>query len=270
MRKLTVVVVAAMILLAGCSGGGGGAASPTEEGTDAPATGTSTEGTPAGDLIEGTPMEPTTPDDDSSSEPTPLSAVSSDDSLAEATEIDGTWYNGTEQTRGVTRNDTSNNRELVKYTDESGTTSAVYTTEDYVAVRNGTTGDVEYGGPDSFIGFGVSSCARFTATAPLFYVGVVEWEQSGTTTVDGEQAVVYESSSLNETTLSNSQNLDLGFEQSEVQSVDGEIVIRSDGRIDSVTIEIEAASGTYGGETSIEYDDITVSQPDWVNESEAP
>ena len=139
MRKLTVVLVAAMILLAGCSGGGGGAASPTEDSEmNATATGTGNGNSTSGDVA-------------------PQSAVSDDNTFSSATEIDGTWYNGSQQSSALIRNDTSNDRKLTEYTDESGTTSELYTTEDYVAVRNGTTGDVQYGGPDSFIGPALAS-----------------------------------------------------------------------------------------------------------------
>jgi hypothetical protein len=278
MRKVTVVVVAAMILLAGCSGGGGGAASPTEDsGTDAPATGTPTDGssmeaTPTdGSSMEATP----TPDDDSSDTDsqsggggTLVSAVS-DDPFGDATVTDGTWYNGTEQSSALIRNDTDAGRELIELTRPSGTTS-LYTTDDYVAVRNGTTGEVQYGGPDSFIGAGVAFEAGFTAYGVVFYIGAVEWEQTTTTTVDGEAADVYESDSLNETALNSNRNLNLGFEQSDVQSVDGRIVIGSDGKIQSANVQIETADGTYGGDLSLEYDDITVTKPSWVDESQAP
>ena len=280
MRKLTVVVVAAMILLAGCSGGGGGAASPTEESeTDAPATGTPMENATSNDSMEpATPTEPTTPDDDDdaadddtqSGDTNPRSVASESDPLEEATEIEGTTYNGTSEATAVIRNDTSNNRELIEYTDESGTTSEVYNTEDYVAYRNGTTGEVQYGGADSFVGGGVQFAAGFTALGPLFYVGLVEWEQTGTTTVDGEDALVYEGDSLNQTAFDEGQLTSGQFGQGEVQSVDGRIVVGSNGRVYSSNVEIETQDGTYGGDMSVSYDDITVTQPGWVDESQAP
>ena len=81
---------------------------------------------------------------------------------------------------------------------------------------------------------------------------------------------MYESDSLNETGLNTGQGINYGFEQSEVQSVDGEMVISSEGQIHSTTIEIETQDGTYGGEMSAEYGDITLTKPAWVDESEAP
>lgn len=220
-----------------------------------------------------TPIEPSTPaggDNSESSDTTPLSAVLSDDPLEEAREVDGTTYNGTSQATAVLRNDTSNNRELIEYTDESGTTSEVYTASDYVAYRNGATGEEQYGGPDSTVGGSVQFEAAFTAIGPLFYTDLVEWEQTGTTTVNGEDALVYEGDSLNQTAFDGGQFGAGQIEQSEVQSVDGRIVVGSNGRVYSTNVEIETQDGTYGGDMSVNYDDITVTQPGWVDESQAP
>jgi hypothetical protein len=182
-----------------------------------------------------------------------------------------TLYNGSDQSDVLARNDTANSRELVSLTSQS-TSGSVYTTEDYVAARNGTTGEVEYGEPDSSVGSSTEFAAGFTLIGGLFYVGLVEWEESGTTTVDGEEAIVYESDSLNETALSQNEGsgTGFGFEQSEVQSVNGEFVVGQDGQVHSITVEIETPEGTYGIDMAFEYDDITISKPAWVDESEAP
>ena len=280
MRKLTVVVIAAMILLAGCSGGGGGAASPTEESrTDTPASNTPAEETAADDSMEpatetpapGTPAPGTpTPDDDDSSQSgiDPIESAVSDEPFAGVTVVDGTTYNGSQQTSAVISNDTANERELVEYTDESGTTSEVYTTADYIAVRNGTTGEVTYGGSDSLVGSSVSFRASSTAYGAAFFIGIVEWEQTGTTTIDGEEATVFESDRFNQTVYEQSR-LQFGFESQDVQSTDGRIVVTSDGRFKSVTVQIETENGTYGGDMSVRYDDITLDKPSWVDESQS-
>jgi len=252
MRKATVVVVAAMILLAGCSGGGGGAASPGEESTT-----TLVNNTSEGDIQS-----------DSTS---PLASTATNSQLDNSTEVDMTLYNGSDQSDVLIRNDTANSREFVQLNSQSQSGS-VYTTEDYVAARNGTTGEVEYGEPDSFVGSELEFAADLGALSGLFYIGTVEWEESGTTTVDGEEAIVYESDSLNETVLSQNEGsgTGFGFEQSEVQSVNGEFVVGQDGQVHSITVEIETPEGTYGIDMAFEYDDITVEKPDWVDESEAP
>ncbi|MDS0282064.1 DUF7537 family lipoprotein [Haloarcula onubensis] len=274
MRKATVVVVAVVILLAGCSGGGGGAASPTEEsGTDASASGTPTDG---GSM--DTPMEPTstpTADGDETDtgsgpgEPTPQSAAANSNPLDNATVTEATVYNGSQQTDVLIRNETAG-AELVEYTRPSTGTASLYTTDDYVAYRNGTTGNVEYGGPDSYVGTGVSISAEFTVIRALLYVDLVEWEETGTTTVDGESALVFESDSLNQTALNEDPNFETGSQQSAVQSVDGRMVIGTDGRVHSVNVQIETPDGTIGSDVSFGYDDITVDTPGWVDESQAP
>jgi len=234
-------------------------ATPTGDGTMAPETSTPTPG------------EDGDTDDDSteSSDVTPQSAVGDGNPFADATVVNGTAYNGSQQSSAVIRNETANNRQLFEYTDESGETSSVYATEDYVAVRNGSTGEVEYGGPDSGLGAFVAFEAMVTAYGPTLFVGVVEWEQTGTTTVDGEEALVFGSDSFNQTGYEEG-DIQITFESDEVESTDGRMVITSDGQVTSVDIEIETVDGTYGGNISAEYDDITVTQPSWVDESQAP
>jgi len=206
-----------------------------------------------------------------SGDTSPLSAAADSSPLDNSTAVDMTLYNGSDQSDVLARNDTANSRELVSLTSQS-TSGSVYTTEDYVAARNGTTGEVEYGEPDSSVGSSTEFAAGFTLIGGLFYVGLVEWEESGTTTVDGEEAIVYESDSLNETALSQNEGsgTGFGFEQSEVQSVNGEFVVGQDGQVHSITVEIETPEGTYGIDMAFEYDDITVEKPDWVDESQAP
>lgn len=208
-------------------------------------------------------------DDASSTSNTPLSAVESDDPFAGATEFDGTAYNASQQTNALMINDTANDRELVELNRPSKGSAIVYTTNDYVAYRNTTTGTVRYGESDGAVGRRVVFRAAFTALTPVFYVDIVEWEQIGTTTVDGQDALVYGSSSFNETGYETASRR-FDFEPSDVRSTGGRMIISSDGRIHSVTVEIETTQGTYGGDLSVTYDDSTVDKPDWVDESQAP
>ncbi|WP_262179827.1 DUF7537 family lipoprotein [Haloarcula laminariae] len=255
MRKSTVIVVAALLLLAGCSGGD---VSPTEPGT--------ADGTETGTQIEGT---PTAGGDGAESGGTgSLSTAGGDNLIDSATETNVTVFNGSDQTNVLIRNDTAAGRELVELTRPSGTT-AVYSTADYVAARNGTTGDVQYGETNSTVGVATNIKAGAAVIGGFLYTGFVEWTETGTTTVDGEDAVVYEGASLNESELSGNTT-ESGFARSDVQSVDGRAVVGPDGRIHSLTVTIETPEGTYGTEMAFRYDDITVSQPDWVDESRAP
>lgn len=257
MRKAMVVVIAATVVLAGCSGGGG-SVTPTEPGTAGP--------TESGTEIGGTP----TPggSDSEPSDTSSLVTAGSDNLLDSATETDVTVFNGTEQTSVLIRNDTAAGRELVELTRPSGTTE-VYSTDDYVAVRNGTTGDVQYGKANSTIGLATDVGAGFIVVGGLLYTGLLKWDETGTTTVDGEEGVVYEGESLNTTELTGNTTAS-GLEQSEVRSVDGRAVTGPDGRIHSLTVRIETPEGTYGTEMSFRYDGITVTQPEWVDESQAP
>ncbi|WP_324665130.1 DUF7537 family lipoprotein [Haloarcula sediminis] len=256
MRKAIVIVIAATVLLAGCSGGGGNA-SPTKPGTaDATEPGTEIGATPTaggnGSESGGTGS---------------LSAAGGNNFIDSATETDVAVFNGTGRTDVRIRNDTAAGRKLVELT--RGSETAAYTTNDYVAVRNGTTGDVQYGDANSTIGVATEVKAWGAVVGGLLYTGFVEWAETGTTTVDGEQADVYEGDSLNATAV-NSNTTEAGFEQRDVQSVDGRAVVGSDGRIHSLTIRIETPAGTYGTEMSFGYGNVTVSQPDWVDESQAP
>jgi len=241
-------MVAAMLLLAGCSGGG-------------------TDGTPTNNTTAADEMNMSQPSD-----PSELTNLSSGegDAFANATRIDATLFNGTEQLRLLTENDTAAGTQLLRINTSTGGTTTLYSTGDYTALRNTTSGEVEYGGPGSNIGFGVGFLSVFILAGSAGYAGLVEWDAAGTTTVDGESAFVYESDSLNETAFDERQRLNDGFEQGDVQSTDGRMVIGPDGRIYSINVEIETADGTFGTDMSIGYDDITITKPGWVDESEAP
>jgi len=263
MSRLAVVSVVLMVALAGCSTGSDG-------GNE-----TSPESTATTELTE----EGTTPSDDTNGEPgsqpnlsTALSNLDGEDPFSDATSVEATLFNGSDQITILAQNDTDAERELIELSSSEGGTNSLYTTNDYRATRNTTTGETQYGQPDGNVGAGVGFGAAFGLFASLSYVGVVEWQEGGTTSVDGDTGYVYEADSLNETVFENQviENLNLGFEQSEVQSVDGRMVIDEGGQIRSVNVEIETPDGTYGTELSVEYDDITIDKPDWVDESEAP
>lgn len=259
MRKATVVLVAAMIVLAGCSGGGG-TATPTD-GADDTEDGTMT---PGGDVGP----QPSTEEVFSS-----LNSSSGGDPFGNATELDMTLYNGSDSTLTVLiQNNTDTGTQLTQFSSE-GETLTLYSTSDYVAQRNSTSGEIQYGEPDGNIGFGVNFAAAFALFAGLSYISLVEWEPAGTTSVNGGTGYVYEATSLNETALNNQGNQQMinpSFEQSDVQSVSGQMVVTSDIQFQSLTVEIETPDGTYGTDLSLRYDPVTIDKPDWVDESQAP
>lgn len=258
MKKATVVLVAAMILLAGCSGGGG-TATPTDTETG------NGDGTTTPGSADGTDSQPSAQEALSD-----LNSSSSSQPFANATEIEMTLFNGSDNVSLLIQNDSAAGTELIRLSSPSGGTQTFYNTTDYAALRNTTSGEVRYSEPGGNLGFGVAFASAFLLFGGLSYVGVVEWQQGGTTSIDGGSGFVYEADSLNETALSDQQNTDLGFQQGQVQSVDGRMVVSSEGRIQSITVEIETPDGTYGTDIALSYDPVTIQKPDWVDESQAP
>jgi hypothetical protein len=262
MRKATVVLVAAMILLAGCSGGGG-TATPTDTETDTENGGM--DGTTTPGMNDGTADQPNV------SEALQSLNTSDSDLFADATAIEMTLYNGSQQTEVLIQNDSATNTELIRFSTPQSGTLTYYNTTDYAALRNTSSGEVQYGAPGGNLGFGVGFGAALTLFAGLSYVSFVEWEQGGTTTVNGETAFVYEGDSLNQSALSSgdSQGFNPNFDQGSVDSVDGEMIINSDGQLQSINIDIRRSGERFGVDFSVNYDSVTIQTPDWVDESEA-
>lgn len=254
MKKATVALVAVMVVLAGCSGGGGTATQGTETTSD--------------DTMDGN----TNVEQPNVSEA--LSSLNTSDSelFANATSLDMTVYNGSEQTSVLIQNDSSANTELIQFSRQS-TTTTFYNTTDYTALRNSSSGEIRYGEPGGNLGFGVAFGAAIFIFVGISYAGFVEWQEGGTTTVDGETAFVYEADSLNQTALNRNtegnQNFSPNFDQGSVDSVDGEMIISADGQLQSINIDIRRSGERYGVDFSVNYDPVTIEKPDWVDESEA-
>jgi hypothetical protein len=262
MRKATVVLVAAMIVLAGCSGGGGTATPTDTENGDM--NGTTTPG-----MGDGTASQPNVSEALSSLN---TSSDSNSELFANATELDMTIYNGSEEVGVLIQNDSAANTELVQLSTSAGTTT-FYNTTDYAALRNTSSGEVRYGEPGGNIGFGVAFGAALFLFAGVSYVGIVEWEEAGTTTVDGETAFVYEADSLNQTAINSSSDSDSfgpNFGDGSVDSVDGEMIISSSGQLQSLNVELMNSGERFGVDLTLSYDPVTIETPDWVDESQAP
>ena len=221
-------------------------------------------------------VETTTPDDsmdDTDGSQPAVSNVLSDssdsDPFANATQIEMTLYNGSQQVDLLIQNDTDSNAQILQLSRDAGTTT-LYQTSDYVATRNTTSGEVQYGEPDGNVGFGVSFASALFLFSGLSYASAVEWDEAGTTTVDGTNAFVYEADSLNQSFFENQQGFQATIESGSVQSVDARAVIKENGRIDSIEVLMETDRGTVGSSLVVSYDDISVEKPDWVDESQAP
>lgn len=96
----------------------------------------------------------------------------------------------------------------------------------------------------------------------------MDWEKSGTTTVDGSEAYVFEADSINRSALDTDRS-GLTLEADNVESATGRLVIDSDGRLRSARVRITTPEGTSGVDLTIETgDDITVEKPDWIDDSQ--
>ncbi|MUV90623.1 hypothetical protein GJ629_12535 [Halapricum sp. CBA1109] len=272
MRKLAAIMFAFMIVLAGCSGGGTTATPTDADGGDAPDDEGEMDATPTPDGDDGTDGDES---DDGTDTDQPdlretLRNTGSGGPLENATQVEFTLYNGTQQIDVLIRNDTSADRELIRLTRANGDTTTLYSTGDYAALRNTTTGQIRYGEPDGRIGTGLSFGASILIFGGLSYAGAVEWEAAGTTSVGGQDAAVFEADSLNRTAFENpDEGLNYGFEPDDVQSVDGRFVVTSEGGIRSISVDIVTGAGTFGTEISLTYEDVSVTKPDWVDESQA-
>lgn len=280
MRKLAIVLVAVTVLFAGCiAPGGGESPTPSETTTDTEA-GTQT----AAETTTGTEAETPTESVEQTTETSGQgnssgwavvesfklvshSTGGDNSSTRSLTEAKFTYYHGMNQSNIQVKQE--DGRLLVSNNFTGTNLSAretVYSTDDYIAVRNHTAGDVTYTDPDNESATNrVRELKLVIGLATNLYDSMLDWQQTGTTTVDGSDAQVYESDTLNTT------NESAPFDTSNVQSVEARKVVDSTGVARSMTVKIITPSGTYGVEVSTSFDDdVAVSKPDWVDESQSP
>jgi len=277
MRKAAIFLVALMVVFAGCSSGGNGG---NETDTNSTATPEMDEGdmTPSANDSDGGENtdgdSDTGPDGDSDSngddgtdgEPTfetsPMAAANtSEDLFSGSVEVDMTLINGSEQASFLWRNDTQN--QLVQLDRPSGSSDTYYITDGGSAYRNSSTGETRYGSGDGRLA-GEAALSAFFAFAGFAYIGIMDWEQARTTTVDGQDAIVYEADSLNQ---SATENTDFQTDGAEIQSATGEMVVTENG-LKSASVRITTSEGEAGVDLTITRGGISVSQPSWVDESQ--
>jgi len=260
MRKVTVLAVVLMVALAGCSTGGDGGGETSPEST---ATEDMTEAggmTDDGESGDGTDSNGGSDDQAASGIGLEDAFSSQESAFSGSVELDMTIINGSEESTLVWRNDTE--RQFVTLTRPSGSTDVYYLTESGSAYRNSSTGETRYGSGDGRIATEAGFTAFF-ALAGFAYIGVMDWEQARTTTVDGEQAVVFEADSINQSAIEDS-NFEM---QGEIQSATGQMTVTADG-ISSASVRITVPRGEVGTDLTITRGGITVEQPDWVDESQ--
>lgn len=300
MRKLAVVLVALMIVLAGCSGGGNGGGETDADETETPEVTADTTTDDPGDGMDGSDegsddsdaddsgdggdgMDGSDGDSDSSdgddsdssdsdgSDDSDSDQGTSDIELSQAlntsaqgpfsgsVELDMTLINGSREQQFVWRNDTQ--RQLIRL-DTGGATDTYYLSDQGAAYRNSSTGETRYGGPDGMLATEAGFSA-FIALAGFSYVGILEWDRTGTTTVNGQQAVTFESDSVNRTAIDeNDFSVD-----GDIESATGEMTVTENG-IQSASVRITGGGMEAGVDLTITRGDVTVEAPDWVDESQ--
>jgi len=253
MRKIMTVVVVLTVLLAGCSFGGS-SGTPTA----------GTNGSAADANMDGSVND--------------LPGVANNEvqnSSALVTTFQEEAYSGYADLRFSVetansdytvryRNDTEQQLYEASTANQSGST-VYYVTDGTAAVRNTTTGEVQYGSER----FGIASQARFTLFVPQLYVGitsVLDWETAGTTTVDGEPRYVLEADSINNTATEGS-NWNLSSANT---TVDGRFTVGTDGIIRSGDITLSTEGDSADITFSLRKDEsMNVTAPDWYDETEA-
>lgn len=302
MRYITTALVVVMVVLAGCNTGGTGG-TPTAEttGTEAGTTtenGTTTEmSTPNSEM--STPADATGGDDTGGDDATGGDDTTVDDtpqSGVDASEVPGfqgsqltnssalllayyesvltgytefeTTYEGNGEATAVSvdrftfqlRNDTQQQLFVENFSNRQQTT---YVDGAKAAVRNETTGEIRYSNESNFVGQGAAYLAATYTRFTLNFLYPVDWEATGTTTVDNEEHYVIEPTGLNETRLPA-----VPVSAENVTSVDGRLVVGTDGVVHTGNVQLEGAadiSVTYSLRTD---DSIDVTAPDWYDESQ--
>ncbi|WP_276250040.1 DUF7537 family lipoprotein [Haloarcula rara] len=248
MRTVLTVLVVVTVLLAGCNTGGS---------VDTP-TGTTT----------GTESVPTV------EEPNKDLSGGENGSVTNSSALLGTFYNEglsgyanldfSVETSDINytigyQNDTASQIYEVSTADQRGTT-VYYVHSGTDAVRNTASGEVTYREQPN---------ASYALLVPKLYLDIIpalEWDSAGTTTVDGNQRSVLESSSINETAA---DNLDYPLSLSGT-TADARLTVDSHGIIRSGELSLPSE----GGSATITFtldksESISVTAPDWYDEAEA-
>jgi hypothetical protein len=246
-----------MVAIAGCSTGG-------DSGNE-----TSPDSTSTTELEEegGTPTDGDTDDGTDGSAVNISQELSNAEPFSGSTQFEMTIINGSEELSITVKNDTE--RQLYRLEDsQSGGVVEYYITDGPDAYRNTSSGETRYATGESRLENSAGFAIGFLAIAGFGYIGVMDWEPAGTTTVDGQSANVFEADSINQSALSDDDS-GFSFTPSNAESGTGRLVIDDQGRLRSASVRINTPQGTVGTDLTITTgDDITVSQPDWIDESQ--
>ena len=180
-----------------------------------------------------------------------------------------TIRNGSRTTTVTVTNDTEQELIVIDDSARSGTTT-YYITDGPDAVRNTTSGEIRYGSGESTIETNAGFTTAFTILGGFLFIGAAEWQPAGETTYEGEPAQAFEADSINETFLEIQAQggFNIGLEASEVNSVDGRIILDENG-LRMVSLRMETVDGTLGVDLTTDIGEgISVERPDWVDDSE--
>ncbi|MBX0287380.1 DUF7537 family lipoprotein [Haloarcula salinisoli] len=294
MRKGIAVLVVCMVALAGCSTGDTGSTPTTEMGDDQTETGTDTmsDTTPSeemgtesgtetdtgddGDMDTGDDNSTTTGDGFNSLPGVSNGEVTNTSALVNASgdqvfdsptdfELSGPATEG--RFTFTLRNDSEQTLMVINETSTSSKLEYYITEDETYAKRNTTSGEISYGNNESSLSFET----RIRFLIPVMYIdylGLMEWETAGTTTVDGEEAYVFESSAINQTALQESDYNAPALENATAAS--GRLVVGPDGVMHDASIETESPEGGATMRYNLSTDASTdVTQPSWFDEAEA-
>ncbi|MDS0259456.1 hypothetical protein NDI56_08630 [Haloarcula sp. S1CR25-12] len=257
MRKIMTVVVVLTVLLAGCSFGGSSgtptagtnttaATSNTLDASAVPGvTGTNVTNVSAlasayGESIINGPVDFRTTMD-----------LSPNATILRIETVDYRFRNDTEQQLFELNN---TNSEVTYFIDG-----------EKAAARNESSGEVRYSNATNRVG-GEAYFSTLYAGISLNYIPILEWEVTGTTTVDGETHYVLESNAVNETVL---QRPSSSLSAENVDSADGRLVAGADGVIHSGSVTIDGNKDIAVTFSMSKDEGMDVTAPGWYDESQA-
>lgn len=246
MRYVATVLVALMLVFAGCNTGGSGTPTPTATATNQSVDASAVPGANATHLRNPSAVVSAT--SQALSRPVELNVSIDAPAISEQFHYLG-----------------DGEQQLYEISDAQGVTKTYYVDGDSAAVRNATTGEVRYGNGTSAIAARANRNLAVAATAinPLQYL---EWEATGTTTVDGTTHYVFEADSINATALDDPA---LTISPENVTTASGRLVVGTDGiahegRVSIETDETRAVEFTLDTRT-----DVEMTAPSWYDESQA-
>ncbi len=175
--------------------------------------------------------------------------------------------------RLVLRNDTAVTKLRIEPGDRDGALE-LYDGSPTYGIHNGTSGGVTYGHGETSLVSQVSIINIFTVNFGTEWLRAMEWEPAGVTAVDGEQRLVFEASSLNETVARDGGLVvpPVLSEGTQARDVDARMAVTSDGlvRDANVTITADVNGSVRTASTVLTVEPVepeSLSAPEWLAEA---